>query len=358
MMNTSTMYLSITGEVLSSETSWLDSETFQNVEDLNMGEDSIIESSDLETSFKEISNIPEVQVDESEDDENIKMSVLQEFFPDLALPEDSFETNKELIAEVENYLTSVSGEPTKIEDSWQLSDLTSPCSNNTNQENEHEQTADVKYEGVLSADKIFDSLIKGDVFEEMDTDVKEIPSSFTAVRADGEKVIIVIAPPTKTVSAADLPQPDVKTDRIMLAPPSPAVSFVPAMSPDTLAPPSPAVSAMSSSSAAESDAEWQPTDFGVKKPRKKYERKVPSRKPKVEPYPRNKVERKKAQNRTAAWKYREKKKAEQDLVDQELELLLNKNVDLKKRLSDMELQAKCLKQLMAEAGMGYLINSL
>merc|ERR1711983_667402 len=127
--------------------------------------------------------------------------------------------------------------------------------------------------------------------------------------------------------------------RIMLAPPSPAVSFVPAMSPGTLAPPSPAVSAMSSSSAAESDTEWQPTDFGVKKPR-------------------NKVERKKAQNRTAAWKYREKKKAEQDLVDQELELLLNKNVDLKKRLSDMELQAKCLKQLMAEAGMGYLINSL
>merc|ERR1711887_422665 len=99
---------------------------------------------------KEISNIPEVQVDESEDDENIKMSVLQEFFPDLGLPEDTFETNKELIADVENYLTSVSGESTKIEDSWQLSDLTAPP---------------------------------------------------TAVRADGEKVIIVIAPPTKTLSA-------------------------------------------------------------------------------------------------------------------------------------------------------------
>lgn len=342
MMNTSPMYLSITGEVLSQEpSSWLtDSETFQNVEDFHFGEDSIIESSDLETSLKEISNIPEVQVDESEDDENIKMSVLQEFFPDLGLPEDTFETNKELIADVENYLTSVSGESTKIEDSWQLSDLTAPST-----------AAPIKSEpeAALSADSIFESLIKGDVFEEMETcDVKEIPSSFTAVRADGEKVIIVIAPPTKTLSAGDLmPQPEIKTDRIMLAPPSPAVSSISAMSPGML-----------SSSAAESDAEWQPSDGEVKRPRKKYERKVPTRRPKAEPYPRNKVERKKAQNRTAAWKYREKKKAEQDEVNQELNLLLDKNVDLKKRLSDMELQAKCLKQLMAEAGMGYLINSL
>jgi len=345
MMNTSPMYLSITGEVLCQEpSSWLtDSETFQNVEDFHFGEDSIIESSDLETSLKEISNIPEVQVDESEDDENIKMSVLQEFFPDLGLPEDTFETNKELIADVENYLTSVSGESTKIEDSWQLSDLTAPTT-----------AAPIKSEYALSseaalcADSIFESLIKGEVFEEMQTDdVKEIPSSFTAVRADGEKVIIVIAPPTKTLSAVDLPQPEIKTDRIMLAPPSPAVSSISAMSPGML-----------SSSAAESDAEWQPSDGEVKRPRKKYERKVPTRRPKAEPYPRNKVERKKAQNRTAAWKYREKKKAEQDEVNQELNLLLDKNVDLKKRLSDMELQAKCLKQLMAEAGMGYLINSL
>jgi hypothetical protein len=344
-MNTSPMYLSITGEVLCQEpSSWLtDSETFQNVEDFHIGEDSIIESSDLETSLKEISNIPEVQVDESEDDEDIKMSVLQEFFPDLGLPEDTFETNKELIADVENFLTSVSGESTKIEDSWQLSDLTAPTT-----------AAPIKSEyalsseAALSADSIFESLIKGEVFEEMQTDdVKEIPSSFTAVRADGEKVIIVIAPPTKTLSAVDLPQPEIKTDRIMLAPPSPAVSSISAMSPGML-----------SSSAAESDAEWQPSDGEVKRPRKKYERKVPTRRPKAEPYPRNKVERKKAQNRTAAWKYREKKKAEQDEVNQELNLLLDKNVDLKKRLSDMELQAKCLKQLMAEAGMGYLINSL
>jgi len=344
-MNTSPMYLSITGEVLCQEpSSWLtDSETFQNVEDFHFGEDSIIESSDLETSLKEISNIPEVQVDESEDDENIKMSVLQEFFPDLGLPEDTFETNKELIADVENYLTSVSGESTKIEDSWQLSDLTAPTTA-APIKSEYARSS----EAALSADSIFESLIKGEVFEEMQTDdVKEIPSSFTAVRADGEKVIIVIAPPTKTLSAGDLPQPEIKTDRIMLAPPSPAVSSISAMSPGML-----------SSSAAESDAEWQPSDGEVKRPRKKYERKVPTRRPKAEPYPRNKVERKKAQNRTAAWKYREKKKAEQDEVNQELNLLLDKNVDLKKRLSDMELQAKCLKQLMAEAGMGYLINSL
>ena len=217
--------------------------------------------------------------------------------------------------------------------SWQLSDLTVPLT-----------AAPIKSEpeAALSADSIFESLIKGDVFEEMETDdVKAIPSSFTAVRA-------VIAPPTKTLSADDLmPQPEIKTDRIMLAHSSPAVSSISAMS-----------HGMLSSLAAESDAEWQPSDGEVKRPRKKYERKVPTRRPKAEPYPRNKVERKKAQNRTAAWKYREKKKAEQDEVNQELNLLLDKNVDLKMRLIDMELQAKCLKQLMAEAGMGYLINSL
>ena len=45
-------------------------------------------------------------------------------------------------------------------------------------------------------------------------------------------------------------------------------------------------------------------------------------------------------------------------MNQELNILLNKNIELKQRLSDLELQEKCLKQLMAEAGIIGLIDSL
>ena len=179
-------------------------------------------------------------------------------------------------------------------------------------------------------------------------DVKATPSSFTTVRANGEKVTIVIAPPTKTLSVDNwMPQPETKTDKIMQTLSSPAVSSTSAMSPDML-----------SSSAPDSDAEWQPSNGKIKRPKSKYERKVPTRRPKTEPYPKNKIDRKKAQNKTAARKYREKKKSEQNKMNQELNVLLNKNIELKKRLSDLELEEKCLKQLMAEAGMNGLIASL
>merc|ERR1719219_2598854 len=54
------------------------------------------------------------------------------------------------------------------------------------------------------------------------------------------------------------------------------------------------------------------------KTRKKYARSKPPSPPSVAPYPADKKERKKAQNRTAAFRYREKKKSEQDLAEEEL----------------------------------------
>merc|ERR1711936_842478 len=62
--------------------------------------------------------------------------------------------------------------------------------------------------------------------------------------------------------------------------------------------------------------------------------------------------RKKAQNRTAAFRYREKKKSEQDLADEELEALEDKNIRLKEKLTEMETEFKYLKKLMGEAGLG------
>jgi len=76
---------------------------------------------------------------------------------------------------------------------------------------------------------------------------------------------------------------------------------------------------------------------------------VPSRRP--SPYPKEKVERKRAQNRTAAFKYREKKKAENEAVDGELFHLQQRNSELKKYSYNLEIELKCLKQLMEETGM-------
>ena len=66
----------------------------------------------------------------------------------------------------------------------------------------------------------------------------------------------------------------------------------------------------------------------------------------------DKKERKKAQNRTAAFRYREKMKSQQDHVEEELEELEEKNNNLKEKLTEMETEFKYLKKLMTEAGLG------
>merc|ERR1712060_742751 len=112
----------------------------------------------------------------------------------------------------------------------------------------------------------------------------------------------------------------------------------------------------------DTDPDWSPspasdTSFDTKilsppqqtKHRKKYARSRPPQPPSG-PYPVEKKERKKAQNRTAAFRYREKKKSEQDVVESELELLEAKNEGLREKLSEMETEAKLLKKLMIEAG--------
>merc|ERR550525_1197409 len=134
-----------------------------------------------------------------------------------------------------------------------------------------------------------------------------------------------------------------------------------------IAPSSPAESVTNTASTSgESDPEWSPspgplspaqlsllnTRPGQTKARKKYARAKPPSPPSVTPYPADKKERKKAQNRTAAFRYREKKKSEQDLAEEELEALAEKNRQLQGRLGEMETEFKYLKKLMVEAGLG------
>merc|ERR1719220_473016 len=105
-----------------------------------------------------------------------------------------------------------------------------------------------------------------------------------------------------------------------------------------IAPSSPTES-LTTTAASDSDPEWSlspgplsPAQQSLlsRKPeqgrtRKKYARSKPPSPPSAAPYPADKKERKKAQNRTAAFRYREKKKSEQDLAEEELEALADKN---------------------------------
>merc|ERR1712193_493749 len=144
---------------------------------------------------------------------------------------------------------------------------------------------------------------------------------------------------------------------IIVAPPSPAH---PNSSPDH-----------SNIYASDTDPEWVPSPCSSVSPysplrtiatesrtlKKKYQRKKPPTPP-TGPYPVEKRERKKAQNRTAAFRYREKKKGEQNTVEDELDLLAKKTSALRAKLTEMETEARLLKKLMTEAGLGRIASTM
>merc|ERR1719316_161516 len=139
---------------------------------------------------------------------------------------------------------------------------------------------------------------------------------------------------------------------IIIAPSSPAECQV-VPSPLVLDPlPSPG------SSLGDTDPEWSPSPASISsppaqtKPRKKYARSKPPKAP-TGPYPLDKKERKKAQNRTAAFRYREKMKSAMDNVEDEMEALEERNGVLRDQLTEMETEFKYLKKLMTEAGLGH-----
>merc|ERR1719333_1204920 len=160
-------------------------------------------------------------------------------------------------------------------------------------------------------------------------DLKE-PVDTMNITEDGENVVIIIAP-SSPAECQVVPSP------LVLDPlPSPGSSLG-----DT----------------GDTDPEWSPSPASISsppaqtKPRKKYARSKPPKAP-TGPYPTDKKERKKAQNRTAAFRYREKMKSQQDVVDEELEALEERNAVLKDQFAEMETEFKYLKKLMTEAGLG------
>jgi len=188
----------------------------------------------------------------------------------------------------------------------------------------------------------------------------------TMMTEDGQSMVIIIAPPS--------PPPSPANSCISLAPqlasPGPSIS------------PGPSTISLSDyDSSYDTDPDYSPgsasrtsctsrtsytsrTNSSVNQihektmdepPRRKYERRNKPRAPEG-PYPVDKKERKKAQNRTAAFRYREKKKQEQEVVEGEVETLVKKNGSLKAKLTDVENELRILKKLMTEAGLGKYAN--
>jgi len=234
------------------------------------------------------------------------------------------EQNQELIDELEEFFIKVDGKPTVVDETSEPVSL--PVTN--------------------SSDQILSALTTGNVVENNNTlTMEDLNNAYTTslVGEDGENVIIIIAPS----SPADFDS--------FLEPVSPREFKDPLNSPTVT---------IDSDSSSDTDPDWSPspasdTSFStnILSPpkqtlhRKKYARSKPPQPPSG-PYPVEKKERKKAQNRTAAFRYREKKKSEQDMIDDELELLSTKNQVLKDKLTEMETEFKYLKKLMTEAGLG------
>merc|ERR550534_3159540 len=170
-----------------------------------------------------------------------------------------------------------------------------------------------------SPNSILDALASGEVYMPQGQDftlteeVLQGAVSTTCVTEDGQNVIIIVAPPSP-------------------APPSPAHSNVYTSDTDPEWVPSPASSVSPSSPLRTNSTESRAV-------KKKYQRKKPPTPP-VGPYP------------------REKKKGEQSTVEEELELLATRNKELRAKLTEMETEARLLKKLMTEAGLGRIASTM
>merc|ERR1712062_173526 len=185
-----------------------------------------------------------------------------------------------------------------------------------------------------SPNSILEALASGEVYMPNDQEFTLTEEalkgavSTTCVTEDGQSVIIIVAPPSPAHPNS-----------------SPVHSNI---------------------YASDTDPEWVPSQCSSVSPssplrtiatesrtlKKKYQRKKPPTPP-TGPYPVEKRERKKAQNRTAAFRYREQK-----TVEDELELLALKNTELRAQLTKMETEAKFLKKMMTESGLGRIASTM
>lgn len=112
-------------------------------------------------------------------------------------------------------------------------------------------------------------------------------------------------------------------------------------------------SAPLSSPASSDDTDWSPSP-SVKSSGKIKKKPYGPRRSKLGLQ--DKKERKKLQNVEAARRYRDKKKTEQQLLDEEVDELVKRNLKLKEVVAEKENEVKTLKKLLQEMGLVSFIN--
>lgn len=271
-------------------------------------------SSETMASFFEMEQVPEVI--ESKEMETKMTPVIR---PSVIKKSPAMKTN------LGDILTSCGIEHDLVEDQ-ERSSVSSPSSIHSDMELEKNQELIEELEEFFMKTEGKPTVVEETETSNNGLSLEELQGAVTTnmVTDDGQNVIIIIAPssPSETQDIA-------------------------ALSPVTR-------------SEGESDPEWSPyphSDSPLRsppaqdKPRKKYARSKPPKAPSG-PYPVDKKERKKAQNRTAAFRYREKMKSAMDNVEDEMEGLEERNGALREQLTEMETEFKYLKKLMTEAGLG------
>lgn len=294
------------------------------------------------------------------------------------------EKTQELINDVESYLKSVDGTPTSLNDDIQttfqdiMEEDNQPITveGNPSLMDEidkvfhHSETFEVPVMEYLATQEVtptstqssptalLEALANGKVSVNdsgMTLTEEDLSRAYTTtmVTEDGENMVIIIAPPSPAA-------PTSPSNSFVSATPSPGPSLISLTdydsSYDTDPDYSPGSKSRTTGTSRNNGSVYQIREkTSDEPPRRKYQRRKPPQPP-VGPYPTDKKERKKAQNRTAAFRYREKKKQEQEMADGEVETLVTKNSSLKAKLNDVENELRILKKLMTEAGLGKYAN--
>jgi len=277
-----------------------------------------------------------------DDDDTVADDSMDSFASDL-------DSNQSLIEEVESYLQGMSGgAPTILlpEDFKEVDvkEMTAVVPAVTRKDGvirkQQQQQRKINEE---DNSRILKAMVEGKVLATADSFEDSFTSSCGSFELSEEDLVNAYTTTIKTENGQDV-------IIIIAQPNSPASRYVP----DMVSSPTGSLGSPAYASSSCSDYEWSPSPQQQAGQRKKYQRK---NRPTLlsQPYPRDKVERKKAQNRTAAFRYREKKKAEQDAWDEEIRQLEERNTALKARLRHMEQELSCVKRLMVDTGLGHFI---
>lgn len=205
----------------------------------------------------------------------------------------------------------------------------------------------ISEEDKLAAESLIDQLFCGSIAIDLEdqefavdtTDAVSTPVVVDDTDADQESGFVDAC----QLSSSEMVMPDGTKVYIVIAPESPEASLIDG---DVASP-------MSSEFVAspESDESWSPEPAPTpgRSRKRASERKGGVRKAKSTIV--DKKERKKHQNVEAARRYRDKKKSEQQLIDEELDELTAKNSELKRKVGEKEAELKTLKKLMIELGL-------